>query len=441
MKKSTNKQVGEFIITDLLLGEGGFAKVFLCHLKNNKNIIFAAKTYDKKKLESDPAVLKAVNKEIEVLKVLRHDNIMRIKRVLETNTSLYLILEYCDAENLEDLIERYMAKFNKTPSLTLIKHLLTEIAKGLNHIHQNNFIHRDLKPDNIMITFSEEAMVELKKKYKGIIDEEMIDSFDQKSKNLLSQAMRISARNSITESKTIDNTIDYEKLYNKEYFYYNNTFLANPEIFEEILLMSSVKIIDLGLSSKVDINGCAFTVCYNPVTVAPEMIDILCNNNNSGKSSEGIYDNRIDLWSLGCIIYFMAVGKYPFTLLKDNKKDLQNDFEIGRYYIKKTSNNISYQLIDLISRLLQKKKELRINSQSVLMHAFIVNPIELQHMVNLDDIKSEYLSEKSTLINLNINECMNVKNIIKESSLTKNLSKNEIYKLYLLFLPNEKFSN
>jgi len=268
-------------------------------------------------------------------------------------------------------------------------------------------------------------MVELKKKYKGIIDEEMIDSFDQKSKNLLSQAMRISARNSITESKTIDNTIDYEKLYNKEYFYYNNTFLANPEIFEEILLMSSVKIIDLGLSSKVDINGCAFTVCYNPVTVAPEMIDILCNNNNSGKSSEGIYDNRIDLWSLGCIIYFMAVGKYPFTLLKDNKKDLQNDFEIGRYYIKKTSNNISYELIDLISRLLQKKKELRINSQSVLMHAFIVNPIELQHMVNLDDIKSEYLSEKSTLINLNINECMNVKNIIKESSLTKNLSKNE----------------
>ena len=87
-----------------------------------------------------------IDREITMMKLMNHPNIMRIYDVFEGETELYLVLEYVEGGELFDfLVNR--GRFHHREALEFFK----QIVYGLNYAHTFSIIHRDLKPENILI--------------------------------------------------------------------------------------------------------------------------------------------------------------------------------------------------------------------------------------------------------------------------------------------------
>ena len=87
-----------------------------------------------------------IDREIIMMKLMNHPNIMRIYDVYEGDKELYLVLEYVKGGELFDyLVNR--GKLSTVEALAYFK----QIIYGLNYAHTFSIIHRDLKPENILI--------------------------------------------------------------------------------------------------------------------------------------------------------------------------------------------------------------------------------------------------------------------------------------------------
>ena len=82
-------------------------------------------------------------------KLLNHPNIVRTLSYGqdEKTGKHYLVLEYVDGPNALDLLKR----FGRLPVGDAV-HIALDVARALEHAHSRNVIHRDIKPDNILIT-------------------------------------------------------------------------------------------------------------------------------------------------------------------------------------------------------------------------------------------------------------------------------------------------
>lgn len=87
-----------------------------------------------------------IDKEITMMKLMNHRNIMRLYDVYENDKDLFLVLEYVEGGELFDfLVNR--GRLPKHEALVYFK----QIIYGLNYAHTFSIIHRDLKPENILI--------------------------------------------------------------------------------------------------------------------------------------------------------------------------------------------------------------------------------------------------------------------------------------------------
>ena len=84
---------------------------------------------------------------------MNHPNIVKQYEIIkdERNSKLYIVMEYCDSEDLEKLISKY--KFHKQlVDEKLIWNILIQILRALNYIHnEKKIVHRDIKPSNIFL--------------------------------------------------------------------------------------------------------------------------------------------------------------------------------------------------------------------------------------------------------------------------------------------------
>lgn len=126
---------------DKKLGEGGFAKVRLATHLATKQFV-AIKCLDKLKLGPE---LPRIYNEIKCLKKLKHKNIARLYQVFETQTVIYLVLEYCSGGELFD----YIVKKNRLDECESAQ-IIFDLMRVLDFIHINGFAHRDLKPENVL---------------------------------------------------------------------------------------------------------------------------------------------------------------------------------------------------------------------------------------------------------------------------------------------------
>ncbi|KAH9479554.1 Serine/threonine-protein kinase GIN4 [Psilocybe cubensis] len=90
--------------------------------------------------------LLAVEREIVVMKLIDHPNIMKIYDVWETSSSLYLILEYVQGGELFD----YLCNKGRRPTAEVVNYF-QQIICAVDHCHRYNIAHRDLKLENILI--------------------------------------------------------------------------------------------------------------------------------------------------------------------------------------------------------------------------------------------------------------------------------------------------
>lgn len=96
-------------------------------------------------------LVKEVFREINILKSLDHDNIIKLFDVATSpDLHLYLILEYCPY-SLDKYIDSYRDAACNIPH-PQIKAIARQMFKGLNYLHQNFIVHRDIKPPNLLIS-------------------------------------------------------------------------------------------------------------------------------------------------------------------------------------------------------------------------------------------------------------------------------------------------
>lgn len=126
------------------LGKGGFAKCYEMR-RVDTGLIYAAKVLDKRALVNKTSRNKLIN-EIKLHKKLHHENIVNFEHFFEDKENVYILLELCSNQTLNDLIKR-----RKRLSEIEVQCYLLQILKGLKYIHNHKIIHRDLKPGNLFL--------------------------------------------------------------------------------------------------------------------------------------------------------------------------------------------------------------------------------------------------------------------------------------------------
>ena len=152
--------------------------------------------------------------EIEIMRAIDHENIIKFYEVYETEKSIYLVIDLIQGKSLYDVLRKSTLReeLPTTKVINMIRSLLDAIA----YLASRGIMHRDLKPDNILLDKGEK-----------------------------------------------------------------------------------VKIVDFGLATFIDVSGYIFKKCGTPGYIAPEVFRY------DDKDPSTVYDDRCDVFSVGCLLYYM----------------------------------------------------------------------------------------------------------------------------------------
>ena len=239
------------------LGKGAFGSVYkIIDTKDNK-------IYALKKIELNSELEKTISlveNESNILSSINNQNIVKYYGCFREKDSFYILMEFCEYNDLNYFIQKYKQKNELIPE-PLIRTIIREICYGIKEIHSKKVIHRDLKPENIFISD------------------------------------------------------DYK-----------------------------IKIGDFGISKILDGTSYAQTFAGTSCYMAPEII-------------RGVkYTNKIDIWSIGCILYELCSLKRCFdanNFLNLAKKIVSgNHGKIDLNYYNENIQNI----IDLLLKINEKER-------------------------------------------------------------------------------------
>ena len=135
-----------------LLGKGGFAKCYE-FINQETNHSSAAKVIPKKSLVKSRAKQKLIS-EIKIHKSLHHPNIVAFEHYFEDSENVYLLIEICHNQTLNELLKR-----RKKLTELEVQCYSIQIIKALKYLHSHRVIHRDLKLGNLFISEKMELKV------------------------------------------------------------------------------------------------------------------------------------------------------------------------------------------------------------------------------------------------------------------------------------------
>ncbi|XP_062959539.1 serine/threonine-protein kinase Nek5 [Cynocephalus volans] len=254
------------------IGEGAFGKAYLAKGKSDskhcviKEINFAKMPIHEKE---------ASKKEVILLAKMKHPNIVTFFSSFQENGKLFIVMEYCDGE---DLMKRINRQQGVLFSEDQILDWFVQISLGLKHIHDRKILHRDIKAQNIFL--SKNGMV--------------------------------------------------------------------------------AKLGDFGIARVLNNSmELARTCVGTPYYLSPE----ICQNKP--------YNNKTDIWSLGCVLYELCTLKHPF----EGNNLHQLVLKICQAHFAPVSPRFSRDLRSLISQLLKVSPRDRPSVNSILKRPFLENLI------------------------------------------------------------------
>ena len=125
-----------------IVGEGAYGIVYKC-LNKETNKYVAVKKF---KETHDKLVQKTMKRELAMLQLLRHENVVEFQESFVSKGNFFLVFEYVEKNLLEVLEE---SPHGLSPKL--IRSLVYQMCKAVSYLHKNNMIHRDVKPENLLI--------------------------------------------------------------------------------------------------------------------------------------------------------------------------------------------------------------------------------------------------------------------------------------------------
>jgi len=330
LKTEIKRLNGYSFLNEPPLGKGTFGTVYSVY-DTNKHIYCAAKCISRKFI-SDKGLNEQMRNEMTIHKKLKHKNIVEYMDQFSTVNEIFIILEKCNSETLEKICSNYYMLFGKHMSVKLTRHFLIQVSEAVNFMHSKGIAHRDIKLENIMLKFDNEI------------------------------------------------PIDETNIYG--YFYYNTEFIKSWEKFEEIMLTSAVKIIDLGFAKELDSKGTK-SFLGTPAYLAPEVLKKKSNELTPDFS----YSSKVDTWAIGVMTFHIITGEVPFTINKNINtfNDLYNLHKKGIYTLSKDLV-LTMELLDYLNALLQFDEDERINIDDMVEHPFLKTEFEKQKEVLIKDL-------------------------------------------------------
>ncbi|XP_004458332.1 cyclin-dependent kinase 5 isoform X2 [Physeter macrocephalus] len=125
------------------IGEGTYGTVFKAKNRETHEIVALKRV---RLDDDDEGVPSSALREICLLKELKHKNIVRLHDVLHSDKKLTLVFEFCDQD-----LKKYFDSCNGDLDPEIVKSFLFQLLKGLGFCHSRNVLHRDLKPQNLLI--------------------------------------------------------------------------------------------------------------------------------------------------------------------------------------------------------------------------------------------------------------------------------------------------
>jgi serine/threonine kinase 38 len=298
-----------------IIGKGAFGEVRICKYIPTGDVV-AIKKMKKDEMHKKNQVLH-VRAERDVLSQAKNQWIVELKFSFQDQKYLYLGMEYLPGGDLmtllmaRDILPEEDAKF-----------YAAEMVLAIESVHEMNCIHRDLKPDNVLI--DKEGHIKLS-------DFGLSKKFDFLMK----------------DPKNVKNNIIFRNKNNLN----ENSKLSYAEQFKEFKNIKSKKR-----------RECAYSTVGTPDYIAPEVF-----------TQKG-YGQEVDWWSLGIILFEMMIGYPPFyseSSTETCKKilDWKNNFEI------KQEVNISNEAIDILKQLINDpdKRLGRNGADEIKKHPFFKN--------------------------------------------------------------------
>ncbi|CAD5322062.1 putative phosphoenolpyruvate carboxylase kinase 2 CAMK-CDPK family [Arabidopsis thaliana] len=260
------------------IGRGRFGTITRCFSPATKEF-YACKTIDKRVL-TDALDRECIETEPRIMAMLPpHPNIIRIFDLYETEDSLAIVMELVDPPmTIYDRLISAGGRLSESESASYAKQILRALA----HCHRCDVVHRDVKPDNVLVD----------------------------------------------------------------------------------LVSGGVKLCDFG--SAVWLGGeTAEGVVGTPYYVAPEVV--------MGRK----YDEKVDIWSAGVVIYTMLAGEPPFN--GETAEDIFESILRGNLrFPPKKFGSVSSEAKDLLRKMICRDVSRRFSAEDALRHSWMMNVGNLQ---------------------------------------------------------------
>lgn len=128
-----------------LIAQGGMGSVFRAWDEQQGRVV-AVKTVDVARIGHDSDLLARIRSEAQILRSLRHRNVVRFLRVIDEKTRVYIVMEYIDGTTLSNILEG-----QRPLPVSLACWIGTIMASAVEYIHSRNIVRLDLKPHNVLI--------------------------------------------------------------------------------------------------------------------------------------------------------------------------------------------------------------------------------------------------------------------------------------------------
>ena len=351
-----------FEITNENLGKGAFGEVYVAYEKNNKNKKYAAKQIKFNKVnqndQNQKAMFENLNNEVSILLEYNNENLVHCYGLIPGNDELFIITEYCNGKDLNEIIKKWKEKTKKT-SLPekVIQKILKDILNGLSCLHRTPMIiiHHDIKLQNILVDFEDEK--------------------DLNNLDLIKGTYKIT-------------DFGLSKYHPDE----------NAEI------------------------GIAGTSTYWSPEIKKLILDKYRDGKHIENEISILENPSVDIWAIGVLTYrLLNIDSYLF-LSNDDYKNYHNAIikisEIHYENMKNgiiefdLKNSISKELICFLDAALKFNVNIRASSEELEFFRFITRPEEEFHYINLNNYKQtlseKYYKDEKVIININEKSKLNV---------------------------------